>query len=130
MNLNILKPKKENLQNYLALGISLLLLGFFDIFSSTFLNLNITEFLPSIISYLSPLILGTLGLYFIRIEHSGNKTLDSINKNLNSSNFNAVMSLVVIFILVKYVPPTLNWAFFDANFVGNTKEDCTGNGAC
>ena len=130
MNINILKPKKENLKNYLILGILLLFVAFFDIFSSTFLNVNITGFLPNIISYLSPLILGALGLHFIRIEYSGNKTLDSINKNLNSSNFNAVLSLIVIFILLKYVPPALNWTFFDANFLGNTKEDCTGDGAC
>ena len=65
MNFNILKPNKEKLRNYLALGISLILFSFFDIFSSTFLNVNITGFLPSIISYFSPLILGTLGLYFI-----------------------------------------------------------------
>ena len=56
----------ENLQNYLVIGLSLLLLGLFDIFSNTFLNVNITGFLPSIVSYLSPLILGTLGLHFIR----------------------------------------------------------------
>ena len=130
MTLDILKPNKENLQNYLSIGLFLLLLGFFDIFSSTFLNVNITGFLPSIVSYFSPLILGTLGLHFIRIEYSGNKTLDRINKNLNSSNFNAILSLIVIFILLKYVPPTLNWTFFDANFLGNSKEDCTGDGAC
>jgi len=27
-------------------------------------------------------------------------------------------------------PPLLNWLFFDANFVGETKEECTGSGAC
>ena len=130
MNLNIIKPNKENLQTYLAIGIGLLSIGFIDIFFNTFLNLNITEFFPSIISYLTPLILGALGLHFIRIEYSGNKTLDSINKNLNSSNFNAILSLIVIFIFIKYVPPLLNWFFFDANFLGSTKEDCTGDGAC
>ncbi len=90
------------------------LLGFIDIFSNNFLNFNITGFLPSIISYLSPLILGAFGLHFIRIEYSGNKTLDRINKNLNSSNINAILSLIVIFILIKYVPYLLNWFFFDA----------------
>jgi len=130
MNLIILKPNKENLQTYLALGVILLGIGFFDITSNTFLNFNMTGFLPSIISYLSPLLLGTLGLYFIRIEYSGNITLDQINKNLNSSNINAILSLIVIFILIKYVPPLLNWAFIDANFLGNAKEDCTGDGAC
>ena len=130
MNLSYMKPNKENLSMYLALGISLLSIGFIDILFNNFLNFNITEFLPSIISYLSPLILGSFGLYFIRIEFSGNKTLDTINKNLNSSNINAILSLIVIFILIKYVPSLLNWFFFDANFLGSTKEDCTGDGAC
>ena len=130
MNLNKLKPNKENLQAYLILGIFLLCFGFFDILSNTFLNFNITGYLPNLISYLSPLILGTLGLHFIRIEYSGNAMLDAINKNLNSSNFNAILSLIVIFILIKYVPSLLNWTFFDANFSGNSKEDCTGDGAC
>ena len=130
MNLSILKQKKENLQRSLVLGTGLFCFGILDIFSSTFLNYNITGYLPGIISYFSPLILGALGLYFIRIEYSGNKTLDKINKNLNSSNFNAILSLIIIFVLIKYVPPTLNWTFFDANFLGNTKEDCTGDGAC
>jgi len=130
MNLNILKPNKEDLYSYLALGIILLSIGFIDIFSNTFLNFNITSFFPGIISYFSPLILGAFGLYFIRIEYSGNKILDTINKNLNSSNINAILSLTVIFILIKYVPSLLNWLFFDANFLGNTKEDCTGDGAC
>ena len=130
MNLNKLKPNKENLQAYLILGIFLLCFGFFDILSNTFLNFNITGYLPNLISYLSPLILGTLGLHFIRIEYSGNAMLDAINKNLNSSNFNAILSLIVIFILIKYVPSLLNWTFFDANFSVISKEDCTGDGAC
>jgi len=130
MNLNILKPNKENINTYLALGISLLSIGFIDILANTFLDFNITGFLPSIISFLSPLILGAFGLHFIRIEYSGNKNLDKINKNLNSSNINAILSLTVIFISIKYVPSILNWTFFDANFLGSTKEDCSGEGAC
>ena len=130
MNLITLKPNKENLQTYLILGIILLVIGFFDIISNTFLNFNMTGFLPSVISYLTPLLFGALGLHFIRIEYSGNKTLDQINKNLNSSNINAILSLIVIFILIKYFPSLLNWVFFDANFLGNSKEDCTGDGAC
>jgi len=130
MYLNLLKPNKENLSAYLVLGISLLSFGFIDIFSNTFFKFNITGFFPGIVSYLSPMLLGAFGLHFIRIEYSGNKTLDAINKNLNSSNFNAILSLIVIFIIIKYLPPLLNWVFFDANFLGSSKEDCTGNGAC
>ena len=116
MNLNIIKPNKDNLYMYLSLGIILLSFAFVDIFSNNFLNFNITGFLPSLISYLSPLILGTFGLHFIRIEYSGNKTLDTINKNLNSSNVNAILSLIVIFILIKYVPSLLNWVFLMLTF--------------
>jgi len=130
MNLNTLKPNKENIFTYVVLGISLLSIGLIDILSNNFLKFNITAFFPNIISYFSPLILGAFGLHFIRIEHSGNITLDKINKNLNSSNINAILSLIVVFILIKYVPALLNWVFFDANFLGNTKEDCTGDGAC
>jgi len=130
MYLNLLKPNKKNLSAYLVLGISLLSFGFIDIFSNTFLKFNITGFFPGIVSYFSPMLLGAFGLHFIRIEYSGNKTLDAINKNLNSSNFNAILSLIVIFIIIKYLPLLLNWAFFDANFLGSSKEDCTGNGAC
>jgi len=57
MTLNKLKPNKDNLYTYLALGISLLSIGFLDIFINTFLDINITKFFPSIISYLTPLIL-------------------------------------------------------------------------
>ena len=100
-----------------------------DILSS-FFSTNITAFLPNKISYLTPLLFGLFGLYLIRIEFSGNKLLDKVNTNFNSSNFNALLTLLVIFALIKYIPPLLNWFVFDANFAGNTKEDCTSGGAC
>ena len=126
----LVKPNKENLTTFVTIGSSLIFIGFLDLFANTFLSINLTNFLPSNLSFLMPLILGTLGLYLIRIEFSGNKTLDKINTNFNSSNFNAILTLLVIFALIKYVPPLLNWFIFDANFLGNSKEDCTGEGAC
>ena len=86
--------------------------------------------MPSKLSFFAPLILGVIGFYLIRIEFSGNKLLDKINANFNSSNFNAILTLLVIFTLIKYIPPLLNWFIFDADFVGTTKEDCTSGGAC
>ena len=126
----LIKPNKENLTSFVTIGGILVFIGFFDVLANTFLNINLTDFLPSKLSYLAPLIFGTIGLYFIRIEFSGNKLLDKINTNFNSNNLNAVLTLIVIFALIKYIPPILNWFFFDANFVGNTKEDCSGSGAC
>ncbi len=126
----LMKPSKENLTSFVIFGGFFIFISFLDVLLNTFLNLNFTGFLPSKLSYFAPLILGTIGLYFIRIEFSGNKLLDKINTNFNSTNFNAILTLIVIFTLIKYIPPILNWFFFDANFSGNSKEDCTGSGAC
>ena len=130
MKIFLTKPSRENLTIYVTLGSFLIFIGFSDVLINTFLNINFMSFLPSKLSFFAPLIIGTIGLYFIRIEFSGNKLLDKINTNFNSNNLNAVLTLIVIFALIKYIPPLLNWFFFDANFAGNTKDDCTGNGAC
>ncbi len=130
MNLSILKSDKKNLNTFIAAGSALIFIGFIDILLNSFFSTNITSFLPDKFSYLTPLLFGLFGLFLIRIEFSGNKLLDKINTNFNSSNFNAFLTLLVIFALIKYIPPLLNWFVFDANFAGNTKEDCTGGGAC
>ena len=130
MNINLVKPNKENLNIFVTIGSILILVGFFDFLTSTFLDLNFTRFLPGGLSFLTPIILGVIGLHLIRIEFSGNRLLDKINTNFNSSNFNAFLSLLVIFALIKYIPSILNWFIFDADFAGNTKQDCTSGGAC
>jgi len=126
----IIKPNKENLTTFVIAGGLLILISFLDILVNTFFQFNLTAFLPDKISFFVPLLFGVVGLYLIRIEFSGNKTLDKINDNFNSNNFNAILTLLVIFALLKYVPPLLNWFIFDADFVGNAKEDCTSGGAC
>jgi general L-amino acid transport system permease protein len=129
-NFNILKPNKENLNSFILIGTFFITLSFIDIFSNTFLDLNITGFLPNFLSYFSPLIIGVFGLHLIRIEYSGNKFLDRINSSINSNFFNSVLTLFIIFVLIKYIPPILNWFIFDADFAGSTKQDCTSEGAC
>ena len=66
-----------------------------DVFLNSFFAINITSFLPGFLSFLLPLILGFIGLYFIRIELSGVKKLDIINKHINTNNFNAILSLLI-----------------------------------
>jgi general L-amino acid transport system permease protein len=127
---NILKPNKNNLNLFIAIGVFLIGSSFIDILGNTFLDLNITGFLPGVISYFSPLILGVFGLFLIRIEYSGIIILDKINKSINSNTFNSVLTLLIIFSLIKYIPPLLNWFIFDADFAGSTKQDCTSGGAC
>jgi len=127
---NLLKPDKENLNTYLFSGSVLLLLAILDVFVTAFFGINITSFLPSIISFFLPFILGVVGLHLIRIEFSGIQNLDLLNKKINTSNFNAILTLLIIFGLIKIIPPVMSWFIIDANIAGDTKDTCTGSGAC
>ena len=129
MNL-IAKPSKENIKTYAPIGLSFVSLSFLDVFVNAFFNFNLMGFLPSQLSYFLPLIFGFIGFYLIRIEFSGVRSLDILNKNINSNNLNALLTLFTIFIIIKSIPPMLDWFILDANFAGNSKEDCTGDGAC
>jgi len=128
--INLLKPDNKNLPLYLTLGGVFFAFGILDFYLKNFLNINITSFLPRIVNFFIPLIFAVIGLHLIRIEFSGIKILDSLNKNINTSNFNAVLSVSIILLLIFGVPPLLNWLIFDATIVGDTKEACTGGGAC
>ena len=128
--INFLKPDKSNLNTFLYLGSFLFFISVLDVLVNSFFNFNITGFLPSFLSFLLPLILGFIGLYFIRIELSGIKQLDLLNKHINTNNFNAILSLLIIFIILKSIPPILSWFFVNASFAGDSKDVCTGSGAC
>ena len=127
---NFFKPNKNNLPLFLSLGSLFFLLGILDFYLNNFFDKNISSFLPSFLSFFTPLIFGMIGLYFIRIEYTGIKKLDLLNKNINTNNFNAGLSFSIILLLIFSIPPLLNWFIFDANISGNTKEACTGGGAC
>ena len=130
-NLNFLgKPNRDKLNLFISIGSTLFLLGIVDVTLNSFFEINITSFLPKWINYFTPILFGFLGLYYLRIDFSGNKRLDSLNKNINSNWFNSLLTLLIIFALIQNIPPLLNWLFFDANFAGETKEECTGSGAC
>jgi len=127
---NFLKPDKENLTTYLYCGFFLFLIAILDVFLESFFDLNMTSFLPGFISFILPLILGIIGLHLIRIEFSGIQKLDLLNKKINTNNFNAFLTILIIFTIIKSIPPIMSWFFIDANIAGDTKEACTGSGAC
>ena len=129
-NINFLSPNKDNLYRYLYLGIFLFFISIFDVFLNSFFNINLTSFLPTSISFILPLVLGSFGLHLIRIEYSGIKQLDLLNKNINTSTFNAILSLIIIFIIIKSIPSVASWMILDANISGESKDACTGSGAC
>ena len=53
-----------------------------------------------------------------------------LKKNLFSTWYNTLLTILGFYLLYSILPPLFNWIFFDANFVGNSKEDCSGKGAC
>lgn len=53
-----------------------------------------------------------------------------IKENLFSSVLNSIMTILGILLLALIIPPFIQWAYFDANFAGTTREQCTGTGAC
>jgi len=128
--LNFLKPDKTNLNTYLYSGSFLFFVGTLDVFLGSFFQVNITSFMPDFISFILPLLLGIIGLHLIRIEFSGIQKLDLLNKKINTNNFNACLTLLIIFTIIKSVPPILSWFVIDANIAGDSKEACTGSGAC
>ncbi len=104
--LNLLTPSKDKLYTYLYTGIVLFFISILDVFLNSFFNINLTSFLPSSISFILPLVLGLIG------------------------TFNAFLSLIIIFIIIKSLPPFLSWFVLDANIAGDSKDACTGSGAC
>jgi len=128
--LNFLQPDKNNFYTYLYTGVILVALSIFIVFLNSFFNKDIVSFLPGPISFFLPLILGFIGLHLIRIDYSGLRFLDSINKNINTNNFNAALTLLIIFLIIKAIPPVMSWMILDANISGDSKDACTGSGAC
>src|SRR5210317_532717 len=126
---NIIKPKTINQNTLIIFGSILVALSFLDVVLLSVFNINLTGS-SSGISFFVPLFIGFIGLYYIRFEHTNYKFINTINKNLNSDWFNSILTLLSVFILLKFIPIILNWFLFDANFVGTTKEECTGDGAC
>ena len=123
-------PSRDKLNLFVSIGAFLFVLSIIDVILNSFFEINITSVLPRWINYFTPLIFGFIGLHYIRIEFSGNSILDNLNKNINSNWFNAILSLLIIFVLIQNIPPLLNWLIFNADFIGTSKDQCSREGAC
>jgi general L-amino acid transport system permease protein len=51
-------------------------------------------------------------------------------KNLFSSWFNTLLTLFCLWLMWEVIPPALEWLVFQANWIGETRADCTKEGAC
>ena len=128
--LTFLKSDRSNIQIVLIIGLFLITISIFDVFLNSFFKINLISFLPSKISFIFPLVIGMMGFHLIRIEYSGNRHIDILNKNINTSTFNAFLTLLILFLILKAIPPSLSWMILDANISGDSKDACTGSGAC
>jgi hypothetical protein len=63
--INFLKPDISNLNTFLYIGTFLFFLSILDVFLNSFFQINLTGFLPSKISFVLPIIIGFIGLFFI-----------------------------------------------------------------
>ena len=89
--LNLLKPNLNNLNTYIYAGSFFIFLSILDVSLNSFLSINLTFFLPDFVSFVLPLLLGLIGLYFIRIEFTGIKQLDLL-KNSKKLDYNLDIS--------------------------------------
>lgn len=53
-----------------------------------------------------------------------------LRENLFSGWFNSLLTLFALYLVWLIVPPLINWAFLQADWVGTTRADCTSEGAC
>ncbi|HSA80375.1 MAG TPA: amino acid ABC transporter permease [Geminicoccaceae bacterium] len=53
-----------------------------------------------------------------------------LKENLFNSPLNTVLTLLCLWLLWETIPPILNWAIFDATISGESRDACTGEGAC
>lgn len=58
------------------------------------------------------------------------KAMQWVRRNLFSSISNSLLTLFCLWLLWVAIPPLLNWAIFQANWIGTTRNDCTREGAC
>jgi general L-amino acid transport system permease protein len=122
-------PKYPSLTNT-YIGISFISFSLLNIFINSFFNIEILNFLPKIINFFTTFVIGFLGLFLIRSEKSDINFIHLININTNNNNFNGFLTLCILFLILSATPAILNWFIIEANFSGNTKDACTGDGAC
>ena len=53
-----------------------------------------------------------------------------LRRNLFAGWLNSLLTVAALYLVVTALPPLLNWAFFSADFVGESRDACDSGGAC
>jgi len=66
-----------------------------------------------------------------RVAPSGSKGIALwLKDNLFSTPINTALTLLGFYFLYVIIPPFVQWAYTDATFAGDSRAQCTGDGAC
>ncbi len=53
-----------------------------------------------------------------------------LRANLFSSTTNTLLTIIAFYLIYLLIPPVLSWAIFNADWSGDSRDDCTSGGAC
>ena len=53
-----------------------------------------------------------------------------LRNNLFSSPLNTLLTLLALYLVYTLLPPAFSWLFLDADWLGESRADCRGEGAC
>jgi len=53
-----------------------------------------------------------------------------LKQNLFSSPLNTALTLLALYLLYQWIPPAISWLVLDADWQGQSRAACTGDGAC
>ena len=68
--------------------------------------------------------------FFVSLNGNTVAFLRWMKNNLFSSSFNTLLTIISLWIIYISVPPLIQWSLIDANWIGNSRDDCTKEGAC
>ena len=69
-------------------------------------------------------------LFFMSLSAKSIGFLQWMKNNLFSSSLNTLLTIISFWIIYISVPPVIQWALIDADWIGNSRDDCTKEGAC
>ena len=68
--------------------------------------------------------------FFMSLNGKSIDLLRWMKSNLFSSSLNTLLTIISLWIIYVSVPPFIQWALLDANWVGSSRDDCSREGAC
>ena len=64
------------------------------------------------------------------MTRTSNPWLGWLRANLFSTPLNSLLTLATLYLLYAGIPPLIQWALIDADWLGSSRDDCTSGGAC